>query len=336
MNIQPNAFALGQLNTSTVPLSGGQQTLPVDNAGRLPSLNPGGSPATPFLNVNSSVPAPALWRGVSDSFTPSFSQAFTRDSAEGVAMWGSREWLGKTIDKATAPVSQRLQAMKTHGAGSLASPVTVMSNPFKTYSQLLYLPSNPTRNMTFSDLSSPSGYIDKVKNNFSKLANRAKLQIKGERSFLPRNFTAGDYVRGTVLDANIKPIKDLVRGENIGSGLARLAGFGFMGFDIFKTAKATYQVEQAKQDESLSGRLAVYAKTAKVAALQSMKNLISWEIAGIGMAIGSKVLPGFRALPLGGIVLGVAGATMAKKGMDKIIPTQAESSETHPEIDLKA
>ncbi len=176
-------------------------------------------------------------------------------------------------------------------------------------------------------------YGQAVKANFSKTS--ALLKEKGTGFFSSRGITFRKYLKETVVDENIHPIKEVFqkgKPTNWGNSLIRPLSFGLVGSDIYKKTKSVYQADKAKEDGSLSSKFHTYGDTARTAVGQTGKSLVSWEAGGFGFALGKALLP-FTAkipglnivLPLGGILMGGLTGGLALEGMNHILPDPPEA-----------
>jgi hypothetical protein len=209
--------------------------------------------------------------------------------AEKAAIWGSRDFLGARIDELGAKAS----------FGSLD--LLTVSAP-RGYSDLFHLQSGS--NMQLSDLRNPSGYWHKAADNLRDFRSAFTDAYTYKSPFFQR-WTLGEYAREVLWESNIHPLTDTYKRvkvgdfRTIGSGLARLAGLGYLGYDTYREAYTAYhQAEERGKNRWFYAGFAFLKSAAK--------NLALWEIAGIGFVFGSKLLPGIGCLPVGGILAGVA------------------------------
>ncbi|MGE0201282.1 MAG: hypothetical protein AB7P76_09965 [Candidatus Melainabacteria bacterium] len=118
----------------------------------------------------------------------------------------------------------------------------------------------------------------------------------------------------TIWDPNAKGL-----GKVSGMGLGQLFGLSLMGLDTARAGVSAYR--QAE----LEGNSPLIAAT-KATAGQGAKNIVIWEVAGAGFALGRKLLPGFHLgkpfgrfagsyIPLGGFALG----TLMASGVSKLL-----------------
>lgn len=158
-------------------------------------------------------------------------------------------------------------------------------------------------------------------------ANQAALSPSGIRDSIQREkLTPGSYLKRVVWGANVQDIKN-IRSET-GTALGRIAGVGLLGFDIAKNTKTGYQAAQAKHDDGTTmGKVKTYADTAKTFAVEAAKGAVIWEVGSLAFHVGKSLLPltpigkfALPALPIAGVLIGAAAATVASRGLDKLAP----------------
>ena len=67
---------------------------------------------------------------------------------------------------------------------------------------------------------------------------------------------------------------------------------------------------------------------------QGLKSAISWEAAGVGLAIGRHILPAVGSVPLGGIALGVGFSLLSRKMFDKTEDAVTGKGDSAPQQSL--
>lgn len=246
-----------------------------------------------------------FWRALSDSQT-------THDAGKGFMMWGSREILGRQLDKAMS-------------AGSLLNKPNVTSSYFQKMFGFqtvkpdklgTMIPVQRATDMAVSDLKNVKGYVAKVQNNFEGVGSTFKQSVK--------NFSPKQYFKESIWEANKKPIVEMFDDggkQKIGSGLARIVGLGFVGWEVASAGKKAYNESKADGDSKMQTMLETTGASAK----QLAKSAMSWEAAGVGLTLGRFLLPSVAGVPLGGIALGVGFSVASRKLFDKADETISQS-----------
>lgn len=168
---------------------------------------------------------------------------------------------------------------------------------------------------------SARGFKEAVSHNVAPLRNA----LAEGQGVVRNGASVGGWLKNTVIGENIKPVKDLLRGEpgaKIGSALGRLVGFGFIAQGVLSEGKAAYEQAKAEEDGSFGSKVATVAKTGFAMAKKFVKSAISWEAGGIGFAIGKALLPiALGGLPVGGILIGALVGAVAHLALEKISPS---------------
>lgn len=218
-----------------------------------------------------------------------------QSAAQKALLWASRDYLSHKVD----------------WLGALASRSHIefdnLNNP-RNYTEIFQLDSG--KNIQFKDFCHPKQYFSKVQKSFSPFCTAIK-----HRSNQPffQGLTFKEYCQETLWRGNVQPIQEAYTNgkardfSKLGSSLARLAGFGFMGFGIFRDTIHAYQAAQAQHAKNPE------LQASKQFLKSSAKGLFLWEVAGVGFAFGCKLLPAVGSLPLGGILAGVSLATFTDK-----------------------
>ncbi len=165
------------------------------------------------------------------------------------------------------------------------------------------------------------GFKEAVSHNVAPL----RTALAEGQGVIRNGTTVGGWLKNTVIGENIKPIKDLFRGEagaKVGSALGRMVGFGFIAQGVLSEGKAAYEQAKAEEDGSFGSKVATVAKTGFAMAKKFVKSAISWEAGGIGFAIGKALLPiALGGLPVGGILIGALVGAVAHLALEKISPS---------------
>ncbi|MGE0200489.1 MAG: hypothetical protein AB7P76_05935 [Candidatus Melainabacteria bacterium] len=188
------------------------------------------------------------------------------------------------------------------------------------------------QDVSFSYLRSPKAYKELLHYNFKphleylRPANMRTPLTLGESFF---KFGVKDYFTKTLWGRNVDPIRpaNLIKtdasglGKISGAGVAQALGLGLFGWDIAKTTKTAY--DNARHEDGAT-MASIVAETGKEFAKQATKSLITWEVAGAGLAVGRKILPGINIgthhLPLGGMAFGALLATGVNQLLEKVAP----------------
>ncbi|HEY9745103.1 MAG TPA: hypothetical protein V6C99_02670 [Oculatellaceae cyanobacterium] len=246
-------------------------------------------------------------RGLSEQYTDvSIGQQWISSAIR----WGTREGAAYALNTAigvqpsTQPTPSRFAKWKQRFSRNANGASTAA---IKTYSDWLRL---GNQSIGFKDLNW-NNYRSTVQQNLKNFRNPFQLDSAKK---LAQADTWKTYGRQTLWNANVKPIQALFEkrtGKDWGTGLSRIFGVGFMGFDVVKNTKRTY-------DETKDP-----TETAIAAGKYTARAVATWELAGIGMAIGKALLPvaAFGTLPIGGILVGALFATFGQNLLDPILKT---------------
>lgn len=204
------------------------------------------------------------------------------------------------------------------------APTAPVPVPVQNYSYLLNLGDKEIQLKDFNW----KAFKEKVKGN-TALYNKTGIKQVGQdigKIFTREGFKG--YLRNTVWETNVKPIRELFSNSQekaIGSGIFRVAAFSVIGWDILKHTRDAYRHAKSKEDGTLSGRLRTWSNTGLAFMKYAMRGLVSWEVAGIGLAIGRAILPiALGPISLGGILVGGLFGALAQKGLDKILKTGSQ------------
>ncbi len=224
---------------------------------------------------------------IKDLQPPDTSAIFT----EKFLKWGLRDGMGRALNTAV------------HKQGEIAS--TLSKN---SYEQILgiFEPSNSKAalpKITFGDIG--NGYLNKATSNIHTIkANSVKL---------PKLST---FLKETVIKGNIDPVRHTFKGGGSGiqkinfGGVAQGMGLGLVGYDILKNTKKAYSQSRQDGDHALETGL----KTAGTFVSKTIKNTLSWELAGVVFKIANRVVP----LPVA-MAAGAFAATVFTEQANKVI-----------------
>jgi hypothetical protein len=106
----------------------------------------------------------------------------------------------------------------------------------------------------------------------------------------------------------------------LGSSLAGVAGLALLGWDILNNTARAYQNAKTQEDGSISSKWKTWQATGKVFLTQTFKSLVTWEVAGLGFALGKALIP-IGTFPVGGILMGALLASVAYRLLSKTLPT---------------
>jgi hypothetical protein len=244
-------------------------------------------------------------RGVSDTFQDN---TLAQQWGSTALRWSGREAFASALNNAMGAQQAPVKPAKTDTLKQKFSKnarAAAAASSVKTYSHWFNL---GTETVELKGLTMAK-YKETVRNN-----------LKNSRPFSPEALkklgqveTWKEYVRKTLIKANVKPLEDLLTNKpekNWGAGLSRLFALGFSGFDVLKNTKETYdQTHDATE-------------TAIAAAKYTLRAAATWELAGVGMAVGRAVLPlAVCSIPLGGILVGALFAALGQKALDPLLNT---------------
>jgi hypothetical protein len=128
------------------------------------------------------------------------------------------------------------------------------------------------------------------------------------------------------MEDNFKPIKDLLTNspdKQLGSGLARVFGFGLMAYDICKNAKETF----LKSRQNGDGLLSATGKTLANIAKSTLQDMTSWEAGSLGFVIGRTLLPiTLFSVPIVGVLVGVVAGTVTHQCIERLFSDKKQKS----------
>lgn len=241
-----------------------------------------------------------------------------RKWGENFTNWSTRTALA---DMADNTIFRKKSMEKAAAAGLHGSPWS--------YSGLLQLGDEAVQINKFS----VGGFTNAVRNNIAPL----RQSLSQGNGVLRPGVSVGGWLKNTVVGENIKPIQDLVKNgkeARIGSALGRIVGLGYIGTTIVKEGKAAYEQAKAQEDGSFGSRLRTFASTGFAMAKQAVKSAASWEVGGLGFAIGKALLPvAIGGLPVGGILVGALAGALAHGLLEKVSPSvrQEDHGKSAPE-----
>lgn len=246
-------------------------------------------------------------------------KSFVDTWASSSALWGARHGVAEAVDRFLGthqPASSSMRANRLNDLG-IEGLEEKPTGPL-TYSRILKLENNVVQ---WKDLSCKS-LKEQVKANSVEF--RDAINPKNIRHFFDE-VSLKDYFKQTVWEGNTRPLKVLMSGSkrNIAWNLLYTAGIGFMVFGIARTGLKHYRHWESKEDGSISSKWQTAYQTTKAVGEKSLQSLASWEAAGIGMAIGSALIP-IAGIPIGGILMGAFFATTTYKIMGKLFPGLAK------------
>jgi hypothetical protein len=253
-------------------------------------------------------------------------KSLTEQWADKSAVWSGREFAANVVNHATRADSSAGKALsqaqkrlyeKLNINVDQAASLEVKPPP-KNYSDLFHLGRDqiPVGEVSWSK------YTQAVNNNLKPFKDA--IQSKNVGHFF-KNVTPKGYLKETVVESNIRPIKDLVTNspnKQIGTGVFQTAAIGLMGYDVVKHGYDAYQNAKAKEDGSFKSKLNTYKETAVALGKYTFRDGATWEAAGVGAAIGRAVLPlALGPVSLGGIAVGALVGLAAQKGLDYAMKT---------------
>jgi hypothetical protein len=188
-----------------------------------------------------------------------------------------------------------------------------------TYGSILRLGDQP---LALQELSWKN-YTNRVRKNTAGLFRALESEVR--RSFF-QGITLKSYLQEVIWQGNIKPIKDLMTGGSnlkLGSSLAGVAGLGLLGWDILSNTYQAYQQAKTQEDGTIQSKWKTLHATGMAFLTQAFKSLVTWEVAGLGFAIGKALIP-IGTFPVGGILMGALMAAVAYKVINKVFSAPAE------------
>jgi hypothetical protein len=128
------------------------------------------------------------------------------------------------------------------------------------------------------------------------------------------------------MEDNFKPIKDLLKNspdKQLGSGLARVFGFGLMTYDICKNAKEAF----LKSRQNGDGLLSATGKTLANIAKSTLQDMTSWEAGSLGFVLGRTLLPiTLFSVPIVGVLVGVVAGTLTHQCIERLFSNKKPKS----------
>lgn len=240
-------------------------------------------------------------------------------------IWGTREAMAEAVNWATR--GGKAQVADEFGFGSTGAKETQgLGQASQSYAALFKLGDKTmdVRNFNWE------GFKNLVSENTQRFRDTLK-GTSGEKFF--SDTTARSYFKNTVVENNIKPIKDLFSDnpdKQIGSGVFRLFGFGLMAADIMHHTRNKYNEMKSQEDGSLGSKIHTLFETAKTMGKYTLRSAASWEIGGLAFAAGRALIPlsiGGVALP--GILIGaLAGAVVQEKVLNPLLGIDAKEDFT--------
>jgi len=255
------------------------------------------------------------------------SHSFMKDWGQNILAYGSHNVAAEAINRAASAdnaVGRKVQSWRETSAAKLgfnpaavdvekAAPKAAMS-----YSELLRLDNKQTPLSRFSW----DSYASNTKSNLQDARHWAKPEnIKNYFS----HTNLSDYAKRTVVAGNAQPIKELAtnpENKDIGTGVFRTIGMSVLGYDVIKHTYQAYKTNKAQEDGSFKSKLHTYKEASKAFGKYFTRDGTSWEVAGLGAAVGKAILPlAIGGVSVGGVVIGALAGLLAEKGMDKLLHT---------------
>jgi hypothetical protein len=237
-------------------------------------------------------------------------------------VWSIREFAASAVNHVVTPTSSAGQAVdgvlkKFNTKAGQTSTTDIKPLP-STYSELFHL----GREQVPLQKLSPSTYAQTVERNVKPF--RDAIQSKNIGDFF-KGVTPQSYLKDTVIDRNIRPIKDLVTNnpnKQVGTGIFQTAALGLMGYDVLKHTADAYKHAKAQEDGTLKSKLNTYKEATKAFGKYTVRDGASWESAGVGAAIGRALIPiALGGVSLGGIAVGAAVGLGAQKVLNHVLKT---------------
>ncbi len=186
------------------------------------------------------------------------------------------------------------------------------------YKEIFQLADQP---VAWRDLS-VKNYKQQVRLNWDDFLEKARAG--GFRGVF-EGMTPSRYLKETVWGENIRPVKELFNTPiNRFSNLAATAGLGLMGWHVLRNTANVYCAAQTQEDGTTDSKLKTWDATATAFIGQAFKNLLCWEAASAGLAIGKALIP-IGVFPIGGILVGALAATAMYTLLNRWIPDPPES-----------
>lgn len=158
--------------------------------------------------------------------------------------------------------------------------------------------------------------------------NRIKQTASANVSQFGKGLKAGEfspktYARETLGQRNFEPIKNLLTGNagsSVGQGLLSTVGVGLAGYDVMKNTRDTYK--DAKAREVNGEQVNKTQESVTALGKYTLRDAVSWEVAGAGFAVGKAVMPiSIKGVPVGGIMFGAMGGVASQRGMNSLLKT---------------
>ncbi|MGE0200421.1 MAG: hypothetical protein AB7P76_05575 [Candidatus Melainabacteria bacterium] len=326
---------------SSVSTTASMNSLPA-----VPGLSGAGSPS-PFASTGGArsvaeetallLRSPVIELPAAHPGKSSFGDVFTHK----LGIWGTRMGAGELFDHAFEAMGKRgfdPVMMEQNATAVLNENPQLARQIAKTYPYgyegLFSL--RGAQDVTTAYLKYPKQYFKLLKYNFEPhIKAYAPKQLIQSLSNGDRFFKFGfkDYVTKTLWGRNVEALRpsNFIHADAkglaklSGAGISQAFGLGLFSWDIARTAKTAF--DNARHEDGAT-KTSIATETGKEFAKQVTKSLITWEIAGAGLAVGRKVLPGVNIgnhhLPLGGMVVGAVAATAANKLLERISPKARE------------
>lgn len=247
------------------------------------------------------------------------------------AIWGGREFAASAVNNVVTPDSRAGKALdgvlKKINANPSKATLPTIKTPPTTYSDLMHLGREqlPLQNV------STSTFTQTVQENLKPF--KKAIQSKNTGNFFD-GVTAKSYVKDTVIERNIRPIKDLVTNspdKQVGTGIFQTAALGLIGYDVLKHTSDAYKHAKAQENGSLKSKLNTYKEATVAFGKYTFRDGASWEAAGAGAAIGRALIPiALGPVSLGGIAVGAMVGLAAQKAMNHVLKT-GEQDPIHQE-----
>ena len=259
--------------------------------------------------------------GAPGNYIPSSdkNQGFLLKWGKGAETYGLHSAGAEALNRVTAPeTALGSKIRRTSSSKSIELPPTGDVARSLTYSHIFHL---GTKQVPLQELNKES-FSSTVKSNVGQLTDSLKAENRGE---FFKDVTAKDYLKKTVVNENIKPIKELVTNhpnQEIGTGLFRTAAVSLMGLDVLKHTREAYKQAKAKENGSILSQWSTAAETTKAFCKYSFRDGTSWEAAGVGAAIGKAIIPiALGGISLGGIAVGALAGVATEQVLDKVLNT---------------
>jgi hypothetical protein len=257
-------------------------------------------------------------------------KSFANDWAHSTAMYGLHTAASEMINKVADPqkaIGKQISNAHQSAASKLGFSTTVASEAAKgvSYSELLHLGQQQTNvhQVTWN------AYKKDVQANLSEFKKRIKPGSgAGFFDTSPKN-----YLKNTVWRLNIDPSKQLIKNSHnkeLGTSLFRTAAVGLLGYDVYKHTADAYTRNKALEDGTWKSKWCTCRETAKAFGKYSFRDGASWEVAGVGAAVGKALVPiALGGISLGGIAVGALAGVAAEKCLDHALKTGDQDPNEH-------